>query len=811
MDSVVLSIPEPLRTGDATALERFLLRQPGVHHAEVNPVSGALTVHYDDSRLSRQRLQQLVRECGYHCAGRVVPHHLCPPDGEATATPHVHVPADQHAVRPMPAGRAVHEHLATPTEMEHMAHEMGHAPGMSMEAMVADMRRRFFAAFLLAIPVTLYSPMAMELWDLRLPVPFGMDRGLFLFLLTTPAVLYSGQVFFVGAYRALKNRVLNMAVLVSLSVLAAYVFSVGTTFFFKGEVFYEAAVVLLAFVLFGHWMEMRARSRASAAIEKLLNLAPPKASVIRDGQEVEIPTAEVRVDDLVVIRRGDKIPVDGVVVEGESNVDESMLTGESLPVPKRPGDVVVGASINKTGTLKFRATRVGADTALAQIVKLVQQAQTSKAPAQRMADRAAQWLVAAAVVFGVLTFVGWYVWPGSASLVFALTLAITVVVIACPDALGLAIPTAIMVGTGLGAERGILFKNATALEQTAGLQAVIFDKTGTLTKGEPAVVEVALIGEGTGNPSGDRARVAERDLLRLAAAVEQGSEHPLAEAILKRARETGIEVPPAEEFEAVPGQGARARVEGHEVLVGNLKLLEQRGVDASSVAALTERARQLQGAGRTVVYVAVDGRAAGVMAIADAIRDTAREAVRRLREMGIEVAMLTGDNRATAERIAGELGIETVFAEVLPAQKADQVREVQAQGRRVAMVGDGINDAPALAQADVGIAIGAGTDVAVETADVVLMRSDPMDVATAIAISRATVNKMRQNLYWAAGYNAGAFPLAAGVFYPSFGLLLRPEIAALLMSGSSLLVAINALLLRRARLPSPAPLQASGT
>ncbi|MEW6047177.1 MAG: copper-translocating P-type ATPase, partial [Bacillota bacterium] len=755
--------------------------------------------------------QQLVRECGYHCAGRVVPHHLCPPDGWATATParhapdhhahhggyaaapHVHAPAHEEAVRPVPAGHAVHEHLSTPTEMEHMAHEMGHAPGMSMEAMVADMRRRFFVAFLLAIPVTLYSPMVIETWGLRLPVPFGLDRSLFLFLLATPAVLYSGQVFFVGAYRALKNRVLNMAVLVSLSVLAAYLFSVGTTFFFKGEVFYEAAVVLLAFVLFGHWMEMRARSRASAAIEKLLNLAPPKARVIRDGEEVEVPTAEVRVDDLVVIRPGDKIPVDGVVTEGESNVDESMLTGESLPVPKKPGDVVVGASINKTGTLKFRATRVGADTALAQIVKLVQQAQTSKAPAQRMADRAAQWLVAAAVVFGVLTFVGWYVWPGNASLVFALTLAITVVVIACPDALGLAIPTAIMVGTGLGAERGILFKNATALEQTAGLQTVIFDKTGTLTKGEPAVVEVAVAAD---------ASAAQQELLRLAAAVEQGSEHPLALAVLKRAREAGVEVPPAEGFEAIPGHGARARVEGHEVLVGNLKLLRERGVNRASIEALAERARELQGAGRTAVYVAVDGRAGGVLAIADVIRETAKEGVRRLREMGVEVAMLTGDNRATAERIARELGIETVFAEVLPAQKADQVKQVQARGRRVAMVGDGINDAPALAQADVGTAIGAGTDVAVETADVVLMRSDPMDVATAIAISRATVDKMRQNLYWAAGYNAGAFPLAAGVLYPSFGLLLRPEIAALLMSGSSFLVALNALLLRRARLPA---------
>jgi Cu2+-exporting ATPase len=594
-------------------------------------------------------------------------------------------------------------------------------------------------------------------------------------------------MFFVGASRSLRHGILDMSVLVSLSVGAGYVFSVGATFFFDSEVFYEASVVLLAFVLFGHWMEMRARAGASDAIRALLDLAPAKATVIRDGQPVEVPTSEVLLDDLVLIRPGDKIPVDGVVVDGESSVDESMITGESLPVKKEPGGSVIGATINTTGTFRFRATRVGAKTALAQIVKLVQAAQNSKAPAQRLADRASQWLVAAAVIFGTATFLAWY-FPGNEDVVFALTLAITVVIIACPDALGLATPTAIMVGTGLGALNGILYKNATALEQASKVQAIIFDKTGTLTEGKPRVVEVAA----AGNP------VDESELLRLVASAEQSSEHPLAQAVVDHARERDLAVSQPSSFEAVPGHGLRATVDGHTVLVGNRKLLRDSAV---ALDGLGERGAALEGAGRTVVYAALDGQPAGIIAIADAIRPNSRQAVTDLTRLGVQVAMLTGDNRATAERIAGELGIETVFAEVLPGQKADKVKELQGQGKLVAMVGDGINDAPALAQADVGIAIGAGTDVAMETADVVLMKSDPFDVIGAIALSRATVRKMKQNLIWAVGYNTIAFPIAAGVFYPAVGLLLRPEIAALSMAGSSLLVALNALLLKRTQLP----------
>ena len=575
-------------------------------------------------------------------------------------------------------------------------------------------------------------------------------------------------------------KTLDMMVLVAVAIGTGFVYSLAATFFIDGEVFYEASAFLAAFVLLGHWFEMRARGGANDAIRALLDLAPPKAVVIRDGRELELPTAEVAVGDLLLLRPGSKIPVDAEVDEGESSVDESMVTGESLPVSKHPGDRLIGATINKQGTLRARATAVGSDTALAQIVKLVQEAQNSKAPAQRLADRAAFWLVLVALLGGLGTFL---VWLGlGKSVTGALLFAITVVVITCPDALGLATPTAIMVGTGLGARRGILFKNAVALEQVASLDTVVLDKTGTLTKGEPEVVAVV--------PADG---IDENELLRLAAAVERESEHPLAEAVVRAAKERGLEPPRAEAFEAVAGHGAIATVEGQRLVLGNARLLERERV---TLDGLSERAAALAGEGRTVVHVARDGRAAGLVAIADAPRETAAAAIAALKEIGVRPVMLTGDNRQTAEHIARELGVDEVFAEVLPEDKAQKVKELQAQGRKVAMVGDGVNDAPALAQADGGIAIGAGTDVAIETADVVLMRSDPLDVATAVQIGRGTVRKMRQNLGWAIGYNSLALPIAAGVFEP-FGLTLRPEIAAISMSGSSVLVAVNALALKR--------------
>jgi Cu2+-exporting ATPase len=790
MTSVVLEAAGLLRGSFAPALQQVLARAPGVHHAEANAFSDSVTIHYDERVTTQQALERLIEECGYHCRGEVVPAHVCaapPPRAGDTASHGAHAMAHgASAPTTAVAGHSMaHAGAAPAGEMKQLAHEMGHGGG-SMDEMVRDMRNRFWVTLVLGLLVTLYSPIATEVFGLELRAPFGFSNDLLMFLLATPAVIWGGQMFFVGAWRALKRRTLDMSVLVALSVGAGYLFSVAATFAFRGEVFYEAAVVLLAFILFGHWMEMRARAGASDAIRALLDLAPPKATVMRDGQQVEVPTSEVLLGDTVLIRPGDKIPVDGEIMSGESTVDESMITGESVPVDKRPGDTVIGATINRMGTFRFRATKVGADTALAQIVHLVQIAQNSKAPAQRLADKASQWLVAAAIVFGVATFAGWY-WLAGSGFIFALTLAITVVVIACPDALGLATPTAVMVGTGLGALNGILFKNATALEQASKVRAIIFDKTGTLTVGEPKVVEIVPV-------SG----VSEAELLASVASVEQSSEHPIAQAIVDLAKERGLSLADATAFEAIAGHGLRGTVAGRQVLSGTRKLMRDHGVD---LGALEARGDELQGAGRTIVYTAFDGRIAGVIAVADALRPSARATIDALHAMGVEVAMLTGDNQATAERIARELALDTVFAEVLPGDKAAKVKELQAQGKLVAMVGDGINDAPALAQADVGIAIGAGTDVAMETADVVLMKSDPYDVLGAMALSRATVRKMKQNLWWAAGYNTIAFPIAAGLFYPSLGLLLRPEIAALSMSGSSLIVAVNALMLKWTKLP----------
>ncbi|WP_188195958.1 heavy metal translocating P-type ATPase [Nonomuraea sp. SYSU D8015] len=752
-----------------------LSRRPGVLHVEANPVAQTATVSFDPRRTSLAELRTWVIECGYHCAGQSVPSHICDPMAEP----------DPPGAAPIETAHP--DHAAHVQEEASPHEEMGHA-GMSMAAMVADMRNRFLVAALFSIPIVSWSPIGTEVFGLDLPVPFGLRQDVWALLLSLPVIFYSCWIFFDGAVRALRARTLDMMVLVAVAVGAGWLYSLIVTLTGGGgEVFYEAATVLAAFVLLGHWFEMRARGGANDAIRALLDLAPPKATVIRGSQTVEVPTAEVTVGDLLLVRPGSKIPVDATVEEGQSEVDESMVTGESLPVHKEVGSAVIGATINRNGTLRVRATKVGADTALAQIVQLVQQAQNSKAPGQRLADRAAFWLVLVALIGGGLTFAVWLLLAGRPVGV-AILFAITVVVITCPDALGLATPTAIMVGTGLGARRGVLFKNAMALETSARIQVVVMDKTGTLTKGEPEVTDVV---------AGDI--VAEEELLRLVAAVERESEHPLAEAIVRHAGGLGLDAMRAGRFENVPGHGAIAEVGGHKVVVGNRRLLEREGVALGKMAS---RRQELAEGGRTAVMVGVDGTAAGVIGIADAARETSPAAVAALHELGVEVVMLTGDNAATAERIAQQLGIDTVIAEVLPGDKAAKVAELQRDGRKVAMVGDGVNDAPALAQADLGIAIGAGTDVAIETADVVLMRSDPLDVPTALRIGRGTLRKMRQNLGWAIGYNALALPIAAGVFEPAFGLVLRPEIAALSMSGSSVIVAVNALALKRLRLPA---------
>jgi len=754
--SAVLDVRGMLRASEKGVVEAVLARRPGVERVEANPVAQTATVRYDPDQTSLRELRRWVEECGYHCAGQSVPSHVCDPLME-------------------PGGHAGHE-------------------GMSMAAMVADMRNRFLVAAVFSVPILLWSPIGREVLGFRAAAPFGLRDDVWSLLLSLPVVLYSCWIFFDGAVRALRARTLDMMVLVAVAVGAGWLYSVAVTLSGGGEVFYEAATVLAAFVLLGHWFEMRARGGANEAIRTLLDLAPPRALVIRGGEPVELPTSQVQVGDLLLVRPGAKIAVDGEVTDGDSEVDESMVTGESLPVHKQPGDQVVGATINKNGTLRVRATKVGADTALAQIVKLVQEAQNSKAPGHRLADRAAFWLVLVALAGGGLTFAAWAL-ASDRPLTDALLFAITVVVITCPDALGLATPTAIMVGTGLGAQRGILFKNAMALETSARIDTVVMDKTGTLTKGEPEVTE--LVGDG----------IEEAELLRLVAAVERASEHPLAEAVVRRADADGVGALEARAFENVPGHGALASVDGHRVAVGSARLMQREGVDLGRLA---ERRERLAAAGHTVVVAAVDGRAAGLLAIADAPRATSAAAVEALHQAGAQVVMLTGDNRATAERIAAELGIDQVIAEVLPGDKATKVAELQGRGRKVAMVGDGVNDAPALAVADLGIAIGAGTDVAIETADVVLMRSDPLDVATALRIGRGTLRKMRQNLGWAVGYNAIALPIAAGVFEPAFGLMLRPEIAALSMSGSSFIVAVNALTLKRLRLPQTPPEEPPG-
>jgi Cu2+-exporting ATPase len=765
VETAVLHVGGLHYASEKDVVERVLGRRPGVLAVSANPVAQTATVEFDPGRTSVDELHRWVEECGFHCSGRSIPGHLCDPLAEA--------------LRDAP----VHDHAAIARADEAHGHGHGGHAGMSMDEMARDLRNRFLVALVFAIPIALWSPLGESLLDRELPTPFGLDAEVWQLLLALPVVFYSSAIFFTGAYHALKARTLDMMVLVAVAIGTAFAYSVAVTFFIEGEVFYEAAAFLATFVLLGHWFEMRARGGANDAIRALLDLAPPKAVVLRDGREVEVPTAEVEVGDLLLVRPGAKVPVDAEVVEGESAVDESMVTGESLPVEKRPGDPLVGATIVKQGTLRARAVAVGSDTALAQIVKLVQEAQNSKAPAQRLADHAAFWLVLVALVGGLLTFLVWFLVVGQEFL-DALLFAITVVVITCPDALGLATPTAIMVGTGLGATRGILFKSAIALEQAASIDTVVFDKTGTVTRGEPEVEEIVTDG------------VSEDELLRLAAAVERESEHPLAEAVVAAARARGTEPPRAESFEAVSGMGVVAVVEGRRILLGNGAFLGHAGIP---LGGLREPGEELASSGRTVVYVALDGRPAGLLAVADTPRETAAEAVRALEKLGVRTVMLTGDNRQTAERIADALGIREVLAEVLPADKAATIARLQGEGRKPAMVGDGVNDAPALAQADLGIAIGAGTDVAIETADVVLMRSDPLDVATAVTIGRGTVRKMRQNLGWAIGYNSLALPIAAGVFEP-WGLTLRPEIAAISMSGSSVLVAVNALLLKRIEL-----------
>ena len=752
-------------------LERSLTRVPGVTSVHIDRTRAVAHLGYDRGTVTEAELRHRLHGAGYDCACRD-----CAPSTAQPGHPSV---GDEHN------GDQAHDHAAMnhadapATHDEHAGHG---AP------MVNDMLRRFVISLVLTVPLILYSPIGESLGFTARP-PFGLSMAALGLLLATPVVWWGGWPFISAAWRALKRREANMMTLIATGILVSWVFSVYATFFLGGrEVFFEAAAMLTTLSLLGHWLEMRSRFATGRAVEALLRLAPSTARVVRGGQEQEIPLEQVVVGDEIAVRPGDRVPVDGQVMSGSSYVDEAMITGEPIPVQKTAGARVTGGTVNQNGAFTFRATAVGADTALSRIVRMVQNAQASKAPAQRLADTAGKYLVFVALGSGLIAFLVWLLLGESP--VFALTAAVSTIVIACPDALALATPTAITVGVGKGARGGVLFKNATALEATAGVTTVVFDKTGTLTEGKPALTDLV-----------PAPGVGEADLLRLAASADQPSQHPLAGAIVQGAQARGVTVERPEAFDSVPGHGVVATVGGQRVLIGNRKLMDREAVDVGTLPGEVDR---LAADGKTAMYVAADGRALGVVAVADTIRESARMAVQTLHAAGVQTVMLTGDNRRTAEAVARELGLDTVIADVLPGDKATRVRELQAQGRRVAMVGDGVNDAPALAQADVGIAIGAGTDVAVETADVILVKNDPADVAGSIHLARRVRGKIKQNLFWAAIYNVLAIPFAAGVLYPSYGILLRPEWAALLMSASTVIVTVNALLLGRVRFERPA-------
>ena len=621
-------------------------------------------------------------------------------------------------------------------------------------------------------------------------IPEILQNKFLLLALTLPVQFWAGKQFYKGAIAAARHLTTDMNTLIAVGTSAAFGYSVIAAFFpnffeargLKADVYFDTAAVIITLILLGRLLEMRAKGQTSEAIKKLIGLQAKTARIIRNGKEEDILIEDVAAGDIIIVRPGEKIPVDGVIVDGYSSVDESMITGESIPLEKKSGDEVIGATINKTGSFKFRATKVGKETALAQIIKLVQEAQGSKPPIARLADVIASYFVPAVIIISVITFIVWYMFGPEPSFTYALLNFVAVLIIACPCALGLATPTSVMVGTGKGAMNGILFRSGEALETAHKLNAVILDKTGTLTKGEPSVTDIECRGEAT-SPL----------LLFYAASAEKGSEHPLGEAIVKKAREANVKLVDAEKFNAIPGHGLEAKVQGKEILLGNLKLMRDRGIKLNG---LEKDAERLSDEGKTPMFLAVDKKAAGIIAVADTLKPDSKAAVDSLHRLGLEVIMITGDNKRTAEAIARQVGIERVLSEVLPEDKARHVKMLQAEGKKAAMVGDGINDAPALAQADIGIAIGTGTDVAMEASDITLISGDLRGIVTAIALSKATIRNIKQNLFWAFFYNISLIPVAAGILYPFFGILLDPMIAAGAMGLSSVSVVSNALRLR---------------
>ncbi|HEX8552720.1 MAG TPA: heavy metal translocating P-type ATPase [Abditibacteriaceae bacterium] len=752
----------------ATRLEKALGRAPGVLQAGVNFATARATVHYDSQSTDIQTLHEAVKKAGYDA---IVPQ---------STVENGHRETDEDA-------------------------SVSEAESVARAGEYQRQKRQFTVALALTIPVV-FLAMAGHLVPAWEPLLNFRGRAWVELALTTPVLFWAGREFFVGAWTAAKHRAADMNTLVAIGTLAAYVYSLVVTVAPQlvasavGEhsshgaghnasvgVYYEAAAVIVTLILMGNVLQARANSQTSGAIKALMGLQPKTARVERNGMEQDIPISQVVVGDVVLVRPGEKVPVDGEVLDGASSVDESMLTGEPLAVQKKAGDTVIGATLNKTGTFRLRATKVGRDTVLQQIVRLVQEAQGSKAPIQRLADKVAGVFVPIVICIAIATFVVWFnLAPVENRLTMALVTFVSVLIIACPCALGLATPTAIMVGTGRGAQSGVLIKGGAALETAHKLTTVVLDKTGTITQGKPAVTDVIL--ESTVETN---RRLDADELLRLTASAERGSEHPLGEAIVRSANERGLLLSQLQAFQAVAGHGIEATVDGRTLLVGNAKLMRDRGLTPDEAAA-----QNLAAAGKTPMFVAVDEVFAGIIAVADEVKDTSRGAIEQLRRLGLKVVMLTGDNRATAEAIAQRVGIERVLAEVLPDGKSAEIKKLQAAGEIVAMVGDGINDAPALAQADVGIAMGTGTDVAMEAADITLVRGDLAGVASSIALSKATIRNIKQNLFFAFIYNLLGIPLAAGVLFPLTGWLLSPVVASAAMALSSVSVVTNALRLR---------------
>ena len=783
----------------ANRIERGLKKLEGVTSANVNFALEKASITYDPAKLSVAQLEQTIEKLGYGTVKEVAEFRL---EGMTCAACANRI---EKGLNKLPGVTSATVNLAletarveytpgevSPADIQNKVKQLGYKAHLKQEeadagdprqSEIRRQKQKLIFSALLSFPL-LWSMAGHFSFTSWMYVPELFMNPWFQLLLATPVQFIIGRHFYVGAFKALRNGSANMDVLIALGTSAAYFYSLYLTldwYAMGGDLrhgpalYYETSAILLTLVIMGKLFESLAKGRTSNAIRALMGLAAKTALVLRDGREITIPVDEVQVGDVMLVRPGAKIPVDGIVLEGVSSVDESMLTGESLPVDKKAGDPVFGATLNKNGMLRIQATKVGKETALAQIVKAVEEAQGSKAPIQRVADRISGIFVPVVVGIAVITFLVWYFFADPGDLAQALESAIAVLVIACPCALGLATPTSIMAGSGRAAEMGILFKGGEHLELTHRIDTVILDKTGTITKGKPELTDVLAQGD-------------ETDFLRLVGAAEKISEHPLAEAIVNGIRERRIEMPDPQSFEAIPGYGVRAIVEGKEVLVGTRRLLEKFQVEASQAH---ERMSRLEEAGKTAMLVAIDGRYAGLVAAADTVKETSREAISRLKEMGIEVMMVTGDNERTAKAIARQVGIELVRAEVLPQAKAEEVRKLQAQGKRVAMVGDGINDAPALAAADIGMAIGTGADVAMEAADVTLMRGDLSSIADAIRMSRMTMTNIRQNLFWALGYNTIGIPIAAAG-------LLAPWVAGAAMALSSVSVVLNALRLQRA-------------